>query len=216
MIKNRTKNGRNGEEVHYDKKNWYILSEIVPFSVCLIRRKSNCFAIDDAQDRRKERDNGVFVLSHVRTITEFHCTPYFHNFSTTAPTPFCFGFSLFQSSLGRYFGNDQNIFESKTKIVHFFLLFLWCTCLKIVRAGWRRGVTVAMVIKWRAYVQNGAVRKWLTSIGFNALETMESILYLVPVAFMQAEKPSELTKRSGKSPFLARKTLLMLIPQGSF
>ena len=30
---------------------------------------------------------------------------------------------------------------------------------KVARAGWRHGVTVAMVIKWRPYSQNGSVRK---------------------------------------------------------
>ena len=48
---------------------------------------------------------------------------------------------------------------------------------KVARAGWRRGVTVVMVIKWRPYVQNGAVHKWLTSFGFDALETMKSVLF---------------------------------------
>ena len=31
--------------------------------------------------------------------------------------------------------------------------------LKVARVGWRRGVTVAMVIKWRPYSQNGGFRK---------------------------------------------------------
>ena len=88
--------------------------------------------------------------------------------------------------------------------------------LKVARVGWRRGVTVAMVIKWRPYVQNGAVRNWLTSLGFDALKTMLSVLCLFLVAFIPTEEPSELLNRSGKSPFLGRKTLLVLIPHGRF
>ena len=44
---------------------------------------------------------------------------------------------------------------------------------------------------------------------------MESVLCLFLVAFIPTEEPSELLNRSGKSPFLARKTLLVLIPHGS-
>ena len=52
--------------------------------------------------------------------------------------------------------------------------------------------------------KNGAVRKWLTSLGFDARKTMESVLCLFLVAFIPTEEPSELLNRSGKSPFLAR------------
>ena len=80
------------------------------------------------------------------------------------------------------------------------------------------GVTVAIVIKWRPYVQKwcSPCSGWLTSFGFDALKTMESVLCLFVVAFKPTEEPSELLNRSGKSPFLARKTLLVLIPHGRF
>ena len=53
--------------------------------------------------------------------------------------------------------------------------------------------------------KNGAVLKWLTSFGFGALETMESVLLLFLVSFIPTEEASELANRSGKSPILARK-----------
>ena len=43
---------------------------------------------------------------------------------------------------------------------------------------------------------------------FDALETMESVLFLFPVAVIPTEEPSELTNRSGKSSLLARKRCL--------
>ena len=53
--------------------------------------------------------------------------------------------------------------------------------------------------------KNGAVHKWLTSFGF-APETMEVLFFLFLVAFIPTEESSELLNRSGKSPFVARKS----------
>ena len=53
--------------------------------------------------------------------------------------------------------------------------------------------------------KNGVVRKWLTSIGFNALETIESVLYLVPVAFIPTEEPSGTDEKVWKELFFSQK-----------
>ena len=50
-----------------------------------------------------------------------------------------------------------------------------------------------------------SVLKRMIYFGFDALETMESVLFWFPVAVIPTEEPSELTNRSGKSPLLARK-----------
>ena len=48
------------------RKNWYVISDFVPRSVRLIRKKCTCFPIGDVRDRRRERYNRVYVLSRVR------------------------------------------------------------------------------------------------------------------------------------------------------
>ena len=47
-------------------ENWYVISDFVPRSVRLIRKKCTCFPIGDVRDRRRERYNRVYVLSRVR------------------------------------------------------------------------------------------------------------------------------------------------------
>ena len=44
----------------------YVISDFVPRSVRLIRKKCTCLPIDDVRDRRRERYNRVYVLSRVR------------------------------------------------------------------------------------------------------------------------------------------------------
>ena len=48
------------------RENWYVISDFVPRSVRLIRKKCTCFPIGDVRDRRRERYNRVYVLSRVR------------------------------------------------------------------------------------------------------------------------------------------------------
>ena len=48
------------------RENWYVISNFVPRSVRLIRRKCTCFPIGDVRDRQRERYNRVYVLSRVR------------------------------------------------------------------------------------------------------------------------------------------------------
>ena len=52
--------------------NWYVISDFVPHSVRIIRKKCTCFLIGDVRDRRRERYNRVYVLSRY-VQTEFHC-----------------------------------------------------------------------------------------------------------------------------------------------
>ena len=47
-------------------ENWYVISDFVPRSVRLIRKKCTCFPIGDVRDQRRERYNRVYVLSRVR------------------------------------------------------------------------------------------------------------------------------------------------------
>ena len=47
--------------------NWYVISDFVPRSVRIIRKKCTCFPNGDVRDRRRERYNRVYVLSRVRT-----------------------------------------------------------------------------------------------------------------------------------------------------
>ena len=49
------------------RENWYVISDFLPRSVRLIRKKCTCFPIGDVGDRRSERYNRVYVLSRVRT-----------------------------------------------------------------------------------------------------------------------------------------------------
>ena len=51
----------------FRKENWYVVSDFVPRSVRLIRKKCTCFPIGDVRDRRRERYNRVYVTSRVRT-----------------------------------------------------------------------------------------------------------------------------------------------------
>ena len=48
------------------RENWYVISDFVPRSVRLIRKKCTCFPIGDVRDRWRERYNRVYVLSRVR------------------------------------------------------------------------------------------------------------------------------------------------------
>ena len=47
---------------------------------------------------------------------------------------------------------------------------------EVARAGWRRGVTIAIVIIGAHIPKNGGVRKRMICFGFDALVTMESVL----------------------------------------
>ena len=48
------------------RENWNVISDFVPRSVRLIRKKCTCFPVGDVWDRRRERYKRVYVLSRVR------------------------------------------------------------------------------------------------------------------------------------------------------
>ena len=64
--------------------------------------------------------------------------------------------------------------------------------------------------------KNGAVRKWSTSIGFNVLETMESVFLFGPCCIYTDRRTFRTDEKVWKEPLLTRKTLLVLIPHGCF
>ena len=81
-------------------------------------------------------------------------------------------------------------------------LLTWADGVKVAD---RRDRTRNLSLRKRCH---GALCKWLTSFGFDALGTMERVLIFIPCFFILTDEPSELTNRSGKSPLLARKRCL--------
>ena len=66
MLVIRKKEPKKGQKKCSWMENWNVISDFVPRSVRLIRKKCTCFPIGDVGDRRRERYNRVYVLSRVR------------------------------------------------------------------------------------------------------------------------------------------------------
>ena len=73
------------------RENWYLVSDFVPPSVRLNRKKCTSFLIGNVRDRRRERYNRVYVLSRVIT-NRVHCKQF-----VSFDMPSCLQWDTFQS-----------------------------------------------------------------------------------------------------------------------